>query len=65
METTYTWTSMPDGGTRMTIRNQGAPKGLLGVLGPIAGLAIRRANAKDLALLKSILERRAGRPRVA
>lgn len=64
-ERTYTWETTTDGGTRMTIRHQAAPVGLLRLLGPIAGMAIRRANAKDLAILKSILERRAGRPRVA
>ena len=65
METSYAWATMPDGRTRMTIHNHGAPTGILGWLGPIAGMAIRRANTKDLALLKAILERRAGRPSVA
>src|SRR5438045_9423246 len=27
METTYTWEALPEGGTRMTLRNRGEPSG--------------------------------------
>jgi uncharacterized membrane protein len=56
METTYTWEDS-GGGTRMTLRNRGEPSGFAGVAAPLMARAIRRANAKDLARLKSILER--------
>jgi hypothetical protein len=49
----------------MTLRNRGTPRGLSILVAPFMGFAIRRANTKDLALLKAILERRAGRPPVA
>ncbi|MEZ5293183.1 MAG: SRPBCC family protein [Vicinamibacterales bacterium] len=65
METTYTWASTPDGRTEMTLRNRGTPSGFLVLVAPFMAMAMRRANTKDLALLKAILERRAGRPPVA
>jgi len=57
METTYTWTDA-SGGTRMTLRNRGGGAGFFRVAGPILGAAMRRANRKDLARLKAILEAR-------
>lgn len=57
METTYTWTPTADGGTHMTLRNQGEPAGFSKLLAPLMTPAMRRANRKDLAALKSILER--------
>jgi hypothetical protein len=57
METTYTW-QPTDGGTVMTLRNRGAPRGFSAILAPFLGAAMRRANRKDLARLKSILEGR-------
>lgn len=56
METTYIWA--PEGGraTRMTLRNRGAPAGFATMVAPFMSAAIRRANRKDLANLKSILE---------
>jgi uncharacterized protein YndB with AHSA1/START domain len=57
METTYTWTPTADGGTHMTLRNQGHPAGFSKLLAPFMAPAIRHANRKDLARLKSILER--------
>jgi uncharacterized membrane protein len=60
METTYTWASAGNGSTRMTLRNRGEPAGFSNVVAPFMAAAIRRANRKDLARLKSILER-AGR----
>ena len=56
METTYAWTDTADGGTRMTLRNRGEPTGFGHVAGPLMALAVRRANRKDLALLKAVLE---------
>jgi uncharacterized protein YndB with AHSA1/START domain len=57
METTYTWTPTADGGTHMTLRNRGQPAGFSKLLTPFMARAMRRANRKDLAALKSILER--------
>ena len=57
METTYTWESQGEGRTRMTLRNRGEPKGFSKVLGPLMAAAMRRANRKDLARLKALLER--------
>ncbi len=57
METTYAWLDLPGGRTRMTLRNRGEPSGFAGLVAPVIGLAVRRANRKDLARLKSLLER--------
>jgi hypothetical protein len=57
METTYEWTDSGNGGTRMLLRNRGEPSGFARVAAPVMALAMRRANRKDLARLKSILER--------
>jgi uncharacterized membrane protein len=57
METTYTWTSAGAGRTRMTLRNRGEPSGFSKVVAPIMTAAMRRANQKDLANLKRIMER--------
>jgi uncharacterized membrane protein len=56
METTYTWAPAADGSTRMTLRNRGEPAGFSKILAPFLAGAMRRANTKDLARLKSILE---------
>ena len=63
METTYTWRDEPGGGTRMTLRNRGEPSGFSGLAAPLMAGAMRRANAKDLARLKSILEAKATQPK--
>jgi uncharacterized membrane protein len=55
METTYTW-SDTGGKTRMTLRNRGNPAGFSKFAGPFMAAAMRRANRKDLAKLRSILE---------
>ena len=57
METTYTWESTSDGGTRMTLRNRGSPSGFFNLVAPIMSIAMRRENRKDLSNLKRILER--------
>jgi hypothetical protein len=56
METTYTWHQLPEGATRMTLRNRGDPTGVSSLFAPIMATAVRRANRKDLARLKTVLE---------
>lgn len=56
METTYTWEDTPSAGTRMTLRNRGAPAGFSRIATPVLATAMRRANRKDLARLKALLE---------
>lgn len=57
METTYTWFDAGEGATRMTLRNRGEPEGFRRIGAPLMAVAMRRANRKDLARLKQILER--------
>lgn len=57
METTYTWAAATPDSTRMTLRNRGEPAGFSRLVAPFMALAVRRANRKDLANLRSILER--------
>ncbi len=59
METTYTWQPHPEGGTTMTLRNRGEPAGFARIGAPAMAAAMRRANRKDLAKLKSLLEQQA------
>jgi hypothetical protein len=59
METMYTWESAGQASTRMTLRNRGSPSGFSRLVAPIMAYAMRRANRKDLARLRSLLE---GRP---
>ena len=56
METTYTWEDAGEGKTQMALRNRGQPSGFSKVVGPVMAAAMRRANRKDLARLKSLLE---------
>jgi uncharacterized membrane protein len=56
METAYTWESAGSGVTRMTLRNHGVPAGFSRLLAPFIATAMRRANRKDLAALKRLLE---------
>ena len=56
METTYTWEQLEKDQTRMTLRNQGIPQGFSKLLAPFMSKMMRRANNKDLSLLKQILE---------
>jgi hypothetical protein len=56
METTYTWSDTPTGGTHMTLRNRGMPSGFSRVGSPLMKGAMRRANRKDLRRLKAVLE---------
>lgn len=59
METTYTWEPTGAQQTRMTLRNRGEPSGFSRVMAPFMAAAMRRANQKDLARLKDLLEARA------
>jgi hypothetical protein len=58
METTYIWTAVDERSTRMTLRNRGEPAGFSKLAAPLMAPAMRRANRKDLAKLKEILEAR-------
>ena len=60
METSYTWEQAPDDSTRMTLRNRGEPAGFSKLMAPIIQPAMRRANRKDLAQLKALLESQPG-----
>jgi uncharacterized protein YndB with AHSA1/START domain len=62
METTYTWTAVDEHSTRMTLRNRGAVPRFAKLAGRLTEGAIRRANRKDLARLRSILEEGSGAP---
>jgi uncharacterized membrane protein len=56
METSYAFSDTPGGATKMELRNRGRPSGFGNVIAPAMASAIKRANRKDLARLKSILE---------
>jgi uncharacterized membrane protein len=56
METTYTWDPDGDGATRMTLRNRGEPAGFSKLVAPFMARSMRRANRKDLAALKHLVE---------
>ena len=58
METTYTWTSVNDQQTKMTLRNTGRPSGFSKFMAPIMSVMVRKANKKDLVHLKKILEQK-------
>src|ERR671922_640061 len=46
METTYTWESVGDSATRMTLRNRGEPSGFSRVGTPIMAARVRRETTK-------------------
>jgi len=56
METTYEWGDAGDGATVMRLRNRGEPSGFSRLVAPLMAPAVRRANRKDLARLKRMLE---------
>jgi uncharacterized membrane protein len=57
METVYTWEDVPGGKTKMILQNKGKPSGFSKLFAPLMGTAMKRANNKDLKLLKKILEK--------
>lgn len=56
METTYMWSATGSATTQMTLRNRGQPAGFSKLVAPFMAAAMRRANRKDLARLRAILE---------
>ena len=56
METIYTWEDAGEGKTSMRLRNRCVPSGFARILAPLMSGSIRRANQKDLELLKKTLE---------
>jgi hypothetical protein len=56
METTYTWETVTEGSTKMTLRNRGVPVGLSRLVAPFMARAVRSANRNDLVALKALLE---------
>lgn len=57
MQTTYTWAAVP-GGTQMSLRNTGAPRGFGALAAPVMRRAMHAAMTKDLRRLKKLLEGR-------
>jgi uncharacterized membrane protein len=62
METTYEWRDGPGGTALMSLRNRGEPSGFARVGAGLMARAMEKANRKDLARLKEILERSPGSP---
>ncbi len=63
METTYTWEPVDETRTKMSLRNRGTPSGFARITEPVMAASVRRANQKDLARLKQLLESAPANPR--
>ena len=61
METTYTWTSIDDKTTKMTLQNKGNPTGFSKLFAPFMATMMRKANTKDLINIKKIIESKTSR----
>ncbi len=57
-QTTYTWASLDGQRTTMALRNAGQPAGFSKLLAPFIASAMRRANRKDLAARRHLVESR-------
>jgi uncharacterized membrane protein len=57
MQTTYTWEAV-EGKTKMNLKNSGRPKGFSKLFSPFMAIMMRKANMKDLKLLKENIEHR-------
>jgi hypothetical protein len=56
MVTTYTWQTVDNNKTRMTLRNAGRPSGFSKLFAPLMATMMKKANRKDLKKIKEILE---------
>src|SRR4029453_13175228 len=56
METSYRFSETPSGATLVKLRNRGRPSGFGTIVAPAMAGAMKRANRRDLARLKWILE---------
>lgn len=56
METTYSWKAIDKGTTLMKLQNRGEPKGLSKLMRPMVAKMMKKANQKDLEMVKRILE---------
>jgi uncharacterized membrane protein len=62
METTYEWRDGAEGTTLMSLRNRGEPSGFAKVGAGLMARSMEKANRKDLAQLKRVLEGSPGSP---
>lgn len=56
METTYEWEALDEHTTGMSLRNRGKPSGFSKLFAPMMAKSMRKANEKDLRMIKQILE---------
>jgi uncharacterized membrane protein len=57
METIYTFEKISEDKTKMMLINRGKPSGFSGLFAPFMAMAMKKANTKDLASIKKILEK--------
>lgn len=57
MQTTYRLEDKGEGITRMHLRNNGQPKGFSKLMAPLMKRMMRKANEKDLKMIKTIIEK--------